>query len=74
MKFIKSVLAALFALLSSIGVVMAQEATGPDLSSLTSVVSFGTVTAAVLGIYASMVGFRLAWKSGEKVLQALRKL
>jgi len=47
-------------------------AAGPDLSSVTSAVDFGTVTAAILGVAAAVVVVYLAWKGAKMVIAAVR--
>ncbi len=50
------------------------QAVGPDMSSLTSAVSVGTVITAVLAIFAIGIGLTLAFKGGEKANSAIKKL
>lgn len=46
--------------------------TGPDLTSLTSSISMGTVITAVLAVAATMVGLYLAIKGAKTVLAMIR--
>lgn len=46
--------------------------TAPDLTSLTSSVDFSTVTAAVLGVGASLIVVHIAWKGAKMVIAAVR--
>jgi hypothetical protein len=50
----------------------AVDATGPDLTSLTSSISMGTVITAVLAVAATMVGLYLAIKGAKTVLGMIR--
>lgn len=47
-------------------------AAGPDLSTLTTAVDFGTVTTALLGVAASIIVVYIAWKGAKMVLAAVR--
>lgn len=47
-------------------------ATGPDLTSLTTAVDFGTVTTALLGVAAAIIGVYIAWKGAKMVLHAVK--
>jgi hypothetical protein len=47
-------------------------AAGPDLSTLTSAVDFGTVTTAILGVAAALIVVYIAWKGAKMVLAAVR--
>lgn len=47
-------------------------AVGPDLSTLTTAVDFGTVTTAVLGVAASLIVVYIAWKGAKMVIAAVR--
>jgi hypothetical protein len=47
-------------------------AAGPDLTTLTTAVDFGTVTTAVLAVAASIVGVYLAWKGAKIVISAVK--
>lgn len=47
-------------------------ALGPDLSTVTSAVDFGTVTTAILGVAAAVVVVYLAWKGAKMVIAAVR--
>lgn len=74
MKMLQLFLTGLLAFFSLTGVSFAAEATGVDLTPLTSQISFATVIAAVLGVFALIVGFKLAWKGGQKVLAAINRM
>lgn len=47
-------------------------AAGPDLSTLTTAVDFGTVTAALLGVGASVIVVYIAWKGAKMVIAAVK--
>ncbi len=47
-------------------------AAGPDLSTITSAVDFGTVTTAILGVGAAIVVVYIAWKGAKMVISAVR--
>lgn len=47
-------------------------AAGPDLSTLTAAVDFGTVTTALLGVAASLIVVYIAWKGAKMVLGAVK--
>lgn len=47
-------------------------AVGPDLSTVTAAVDFGTVTTAVLGVAAALIVVYIAWKGGKMVIAAVR--
>lgn len=47
-------------------------AAGPDLTSITSAVDFGTVTSAVLLVGAALVVVYIAWKGAKMVISAVR--
>lgn len=51
---------------------MPAHAAGPDLSTLTTAVDFGTVTTAVLGVAAALIVVYIAWKGAKMVLAAVR--
>lgn len=61
-------------LAASSGVALAQATApaGPDLTSLTSSISMGTVITAVLAVAATMVGLYLAIKGAKTVLGMIR--
>jgi hypothetical protein len=61
-------------LAASSGVALAQQtgATGPDLSSLTSSISMGTVITGVLAVAATMVGLYLAIKGAKTILGMIK--
>lgn len=50
----------------------AAHAVGPDLTSLTTAVDFGTVVAAVLGVAAAVIVVYIAWKGAKMVVSAVR--
>lgn len=47
-------------------------AAGPDLTTLTTAVDFGTVTTAVLGVAASLIVVYIAWKGAKMVIAAVK--
>lgn len=47
-------------------------AAGPDLSTVTTAVDFGTVTTAVLGVAAALIVVYIAWKGAKMVIAAVR--
>ncbi len=47
-------------------------AAGPDLTTLTTAVDFGTVTTAILGVGAAIIVVYLAWKGAKMVIAAVR--
>jgi hypothetical protein len=47
-------------------------AAGPDLSTLSAAVDFGTVITAVLAVGAAIVGVYLAWKGVKIVIGAVK--
>jgi len=47
-------------------------AVGPDLSTLTAAIDFGTVTTAVLGAAAALIVVYIAWKGAKMVISAVR--
>lgn len=47
-------------------------ALGPDLSTITAAVDFGTVTTAVLGVAAALIVVYIAWKGAKMVIAAVR--
>ena len=47
-------------------------AAGPDLTSLTTAIDFGTVVTAVLAVAAALVVVYIAWKGAKMVLSAVR--
>lgn len=47
-------------------------AAGPDMTSLTTAVDFGTVTTAVLGVAAAVIVVYIAWKGAKLVVGAVR--
>lgn len=60
----------LFSALSLIGV--SAHAVGPDLSTVTAAVDFGTVTTAVLGVAAALIVVYIAWKGAKMVIAAVK--
>jgi hypothetical protein len=51
---------------------LSAHAAGPDLSTLTTAVDFGTVTTALLGVAAALIVVYIAWKGAKMVLAAVR--
>lgn len=47
-------------------------AAGPDLTTVTTAVDFGTVTTAVLGVAAALIVVYIAWKGAKMVISAVR--
>lgn len=47
-------------------------AAGPDLTTITSAVDFGTVTTALLGVGAAIIVVYIAWKGAKMVIAAVR--
>lgn len=47
-------------------------AAGPDLSTLTAAVDFGTVTTALLGVGAAIIVVYIAWKGAKLVIGAVK--
>ncbi|MCX7180909.1 MAG: hypothetical protein NTX56_19790 [Proteobacteria bacterium] len=47
-------------------------AAGPDLTTVTAAVDFGTVTTAVLGVAAALIVVYIAWKGAKMVIAAVR--
>lgn len=71
MQLIRNFFMALMAaFLSLLG--LAAHAAGPDLTTLTTAVDFGTVTTAVLGVAAALIVVYIAWKGAKMVLAAVR--
>lgn len=71
MKSTKLFFASLFALVfATFG--LPAYAVGPDLSTVTAAVDFGTVTTALLGVAAAVVVVYLAWKGAKMVIAAVR--
>ena len=60
----------LFSALMMLGV--SAHAAGPDLSTVTAAVDFGTVTTAILGVAAAIIVVYLAWKGAKMVIAAVR--
>lgn len=48
-------------------------AAGPDMSSLTTAIDFGTVTVAVLAAASALAVVYVAWKGASMVLGAIRR-
>lgn len=65
-----SLLALMASFFSLFGV--SAHAVGPDLTSVTTAVDFGTVTTAVLGVAASLIVVYIAWKGAKMVIAAVR--
>lgn len=64
-------------LVAGLGLVMgffgvAAHAAGPDLTTLTAAVDFGTVTTAMLGVAAALIVVYIAWKGAKMVLGAVK--
>lgn len=58
---------------SALGLVGASaHAAGPDLTTLTGAVDFGTVTTAVLDVAAALILVYIAWKGAKMVIAAVR--
>ena len=57
---------------SALGISEPAHAAGPDLTTLTTAVDFGTVTTAVLGVAAALIVVYIAWKGAKMVLAAVR--
>ena len=57
---------------AGLGSSVAAFAAGPDLTTLTSAIDFGTVTTAVLAVGASIVGVYLAWKGAKILIGAVK--
>lgn len=51
---------------------LSAHAAGPDLSTLTAAVDFGTVTTALLGVAAAIIVVYIAWKGAKMVLGAVK--
>lgn len=47
-------------------------AAGPDLTTVTAAVDFGTVSTAVLGVAAALIVVYIAWKGAKMVIAAVR--
>lgn len=47
-------------------------AAGPDLSTITGAVDFGTVTTALLGVGAAIIVVYIAWKGAKMVISAVK--
>ncbi|KAF0162996.1 MAG: phage-related membrane protein [Rhodocyclaceae bacterium] len=47
-------------------------AAGPDLSTVTAAVDFGTVITAILGVAAALIVVYIAWKGAKMVISAVR--
>ena len=47
-------------------------AAGPDMTTLTTAVDFGTVTTAILSVAASLIVVYIAWKGAKMVLGAVK--
>lgn len=48
-------------------------AAGPDLTTVTAAVDFGTVTTAVLGVAAALIVVYIAWKGASMVIAAVKR-
>jgi hypothetical protein len=47
-------------------------AAGPDMTTLTTAVDFGTVTTAILSVAAALIVVYIAWKGAKMVLGAVK--
>ena len=47
-------------------------AVGPDMTTLTTAVDFGTVTTAILAVSASLIVVYIAWKGAKMVIGAVK--
>lgn len=47
-------------------------AAGPDLSTITAAVDFGTVTTALLGVGAAIIVVYISWKGAKMVIGAVK--
>ena len=65
---IRSAIAATAALAASVPALAA----GPDLSSMTTAVDFGTVTTAILAVGASLIVVYIAFKGVKMLISAVR--
>lgn len=65
--FLASMLALAFSLFG-----LPAYAVGPDLTTVTAAVDFGTVTTAVLGVAAALIVVYIAWKGAKMVISAVR--
>lgn len=70
-KLKQLVLAAVASAVSLFGISSANAA-GPDLTTVTAAVDFGTVTTAVLGVAAALIVVYIAWKGAKMVIAAVR--
>lgn len=70
MKFRSSLVSILALAFSLFG--LPAHAVGPDMTTVTSAVDFGTVTTAVLGVAASLIVVYIAWKGAKMVIAAVR--
>ena len=68
MQNVKSKIGAAVAALSA----GAANAAGPDLTSLSTAVDFGTVTAAILSVAAAIIVVYIAWKGAKMVIAAVK--
>jgi hypothetical protein len=74
MKAIKQFVGAtVLATLGLFGMAGSAIAAGPDLTSLTTAVDFGTVTTAVLSVAAALIVVYIAWKGAQLVLAAVKR-
>jgi hypothetical protein len=60
------------AVASAVGLSKPAEAAGPDLTSLTTAVDFGTVTTAILAVSAAIIVVYIAWKGAKMVIHAVK--
>ncbi|MDR1350617.1 MAG: hypothetical protein LBJ59_07580 [Zoogloeaceae bacterium] len=68
MNLIKKVVAGLGAAIASVSAFAA----GPDMSTLTDSIDFGTVTTAILGAAGALIVVYIAWKGAKIVLSAVK--
>lgn len=73
MQTIKTFVLGLLAIALSLFGISARAA-GPDLTTLTTAVDFGTVTTAVLAVAAAIIVVYIAWKGAALVISAVKRL
>lgn len=71
LKQLQTMFVALLALAFSL-LGMPAFAAGPDMTTLTTAVDFGTVTAAILAVAAALIVVYIAWKGAKMVIAAVR--
>ena len=67
MKLFKKLLAA-----SGLVATGSAMAAGPDYSSLTSAIDFGTTTTAIMGVSAAVIVVYIAWKGAKMIIHAVK--